>query len=65
MATELERRGSRPLYLGNRVNGEVRGPVPTADRLRMAFQSTPARLPWIELRWNGRVVGYGPAEDDS
>jgi hypothetical protein len=66
MATEPDRgrdRQTRPLYLGVRVNGEVRGPVPTADRLRMVNPS--GQTPWVEWRYNGRTVGYGPCEDDS
>ncbi len=66
MATEPERQ-SGPRYLGLRLpDRTIAGPSPTADRLRMVDQSSRAgKLPWIELRWNGRVVGYGPAEDDS
>lgn len=59
---EKERRITRPVYLGLRVNGEIAGPLPTADRLKVIDPST--RLGWLELRYRGELVGFTAAEDD-
>lgn len=61
---DTQRRTTRATYLGLRLpNGDVSGPLPTADRLRIVDPGS--RLGWVELRWRGEILGYVQAEGDA